>query len=80
MVNKTNNKIVREIDKLNENEILAVSEYISQILSTRNVPLQNEIHFNDDLIASLSNKRENLRARQVIEWERIRRRNAPRAA
>jgi hypothetical protein len=80
MVNKTNNKIVREIDKLNENEILAVSEYISQILSTRNVPLQNETQFYDDLIASLSNKRENLRARQVIEWERTRRRNAPRAA
>ena len=80
MVNKTNNKIVREIDKLNENETLAVIEYISQILSTRNVPIQTETQFNDDLISSLCDKRENRRARQVLEWERARRRNVPRAA
>ena len=80
MVNQTNNKIAREINKLNENETLAVIEYISQLLSTRNVPIQTENQNNDDLIASLSQKRENQRAQQVLEWERTRRRNVPRAA
>jgi hypothetical protein len=80
MVNQTNNKIVREIDKLNENETLAVTEYISQLLSKRLPIPMSETHTNDDLIASLSDRRENQRARQVVEWERIRRRNVPRAA
>ena len=80
MVNQTNNKIVRDLNKLNENETLAVIEYISQLLSTRSVPIQTENQSNDDLIASLSNKRENRRAQQVLEWERVRRRNVPKAA
>ena len=79
MVTKTNSNIVRDIDKLSDNEILAVSEYISQLLSRR-LPIPTEHQFNDDLIASLSDKRENQRARQVVEWERIRRKNVPRAA
>ena len=86
MVNKINSKIVRDIDKLNENETLAVHEYISQLLSRRHsVPTTTtatsaENQFNDDLIASLSDRRENRRAQQVVEWERTRRRNVPRAA
>lgn len=79
MVTKTNDKIVREIDKLNESETLAVVEYISQILSRR-IAKQSENQPNDDLIASLSDTRENRRARQVVEWERVRRRNFPKAA
>lgn len=79
MVNPTNNKIVREIDKLNENETKAVIEYISQILSKR-FPNSTETPMSDDLIASLSDQRENQRARQVVEWERTRRRNIPKAA
>lgn len=79
MVTKTNDKIVREIDKLNESETLAVVEYISQILSRR-IAKQSENQLNDDLIASLSDTRENRRARQVVEWERARRRNFPKAA
>ena len=79
MVNQINNKIVRDIDTLNENEALAVTEYISQLLSKR-LPIPTENQFNDDLIATLSDKRENQRARQVVEWERIRRRSVPRAA
>lgn len=79
MVNQTN-KIVREIDKLSENETLAVLEYISQLL-TRRYPIQtNDSTSADDLILSLSERRENARARQVVEWEKTRRRNAPRAA
>jgi hypothetical protein len=79
MVKQTNNNIAREFDKLSDSELLAVTEYISQLLSRR-LPIPTENQFNDDLIASLSDRRENQRARQVVEWERIRRRNVPRAA
>ena len=83
MVSETNTKLVGEIDKLNENEILAVTEYVSQLLSRRfpiptNNPVENQ--FGDDLIATLSDQRENVRARQVVEWERIRRRSLAKAA
>lgn len=77
MVKQTNSKIVREIDKLNEHETLAVLDYISELLTNRQLPIPTaaETQFNDDLIASLSEKRENRCARQVIEWEKVRRRN-----
>jgi hypothetical protein len=83
MVSETNTKLVREIDKLNENEILAVTEYVSQLLSSRfPIPTSNsaENQLGDDLIATLSAERENVRARQVVEWERIRRRSLAKAA
>lgn len=79
MVNKTNNKIVREIDTKNTNEALVAADYISQLLS-KPLPIPTENQLNDDLIAFLSNKRENRRARQVMEWETVRRRNVQRAA
>ena len=79
MVNKTNQNIASEIDKLNENETLAVVNYISQLLSKR-LSKSKENYSNDDLIVSLSDAYENKRARQVMEWEKIRRQNAQRAA
>lgn len=79
MVTKANNSVVRDIDKLNDSEILAVSEYISQLLS-KPLPVSTENQFNDDLITALAEKRENQRARQVLEWEYVRRKNIPRAA
>lgn len=79
MVTKANNNVVRDIDKLNDSEILAVSEYISQLLS-KPLPISTENQFNDDLIAALAERRENQRARQVLEWEYVRRKNIPRAA
>lgn len=79
MVNQTNNKIVREIDKLNEHESLAVVNYISQLLSNR-ISKQRENLSNDALIISLANAYENKRARQVVEWEKVRRQNTQRAA
>jgi hypothetical protein len=82
MVKQTNSNIVREIDKLDDSETVAVLDYISNILSTRNVPIQTETQpaTGDDLITSLSNQRENIRARQVVEWEKVRRRSFPKAA
>lgn len=79
MVNRTSPIIKSEIEKLNEKETLAVVNYISQIISNR-LSKQSEPQPNDDLIVSLSERRENQRARQVFEWEKIRRHHNHRAA
>lgn len=75
----SNQQIASEIDKLTEKETAAVAGYISQILSARPIK-QSDAQSNDDLIVFLSDKRENQRARQVFEWERVRRQNAQRNA
>lgn len=78
MVKRKNKNIADEITKLNENETLAVANYISDLVSTR-LPKSKENNLNDDLIVSLSDAYENKRARQVFEWERVRRQNHQRA-
>ena len=78
MVNILNKKTVGEFDKLNENETLAVLNYISELLSAR-LPKPKDNPVNDDLIVSLQDAYENKRARQVFEWERVRRQNYKRA-
>ncbi len=77
MLKQTNQNIASQIDKLNEKETSAVAGYISQLLSTRNSKTKENFS-NDDLIVSLSDAYENKRARQVFEWEKIRRQNAQR--
>lgn len=79
MNNQPNKNIARETDKLNENETQAVVGYISQLLSKR-ISKQKENLRDDDLIGTLADAYENKRARQVVEWERMRRQNAQRAA
>jgi hypothetical protein len=79
MVKQTSQTIASQIDKLNENETTAVAGYISRLLSTR-ISKQKENFPNDDLIVSLADAYENQRARQVFEWEKIRRQNAQRNA
>ncbi len=79
MVNPINKNAVNEIDKLNENETLAVLDYISKLLSAR-LPKTKDNTVNDELIVSLQDTYENKRARQVFEWERVRRQNYKRAA
>jgi len=79
MVKQAEQNIAGEINKLNENETLAVVNYISQLLSTR-ISKQTENSTNDDFIVSLSDAYENKRARQVFEWEKVRRQNVQRAA
>lgn len=74
MSKRTGNKIIHEIDKLNENEALAVFDYIANILSAR-MPKPTKNPINDELIAFLSEAKENKRARQVVEWEKVRRRS-----
>lgn len=80
MIKKSKQNIVSEIDKLNETETLAVVNYISRLLSTRINSKQKENFISDDLIVSLSDAPENRRARQVFEWEKVRRQNTQRAA
>lgn len=79
MVKRTSPNIKSEIEKLNEKEIIAVVKYISQLLSSR-ISQKPDAPPNDDLIISLSAKHENRRARQVFEWEKVRRQNAQRTA
>ena len=79
MVKQSNQTIASQLDNLNEKETAAVAGYISQLLSAR-LHKQSDSQPNDDLIVFLSNKRENRRARQVVEWERARRQNAQRTA
>lgn len=78
MVNTINKNTVNEIDKLNESETLAVLNYISELLSAR-LPKNKDNYINDELIVSLQDTYENKRARQVFEWERVRRQNQKRA-
>ena len=78
MVNRINTNLVPEIDKLNDNDSQAVLSYISELLSSRNSQfIDNPINY--DLILSLSDAYENQRARQVTEWEKLRRQNVRRA-
>jgi hypothetical protein len=77
MVKNNQDKIVREINKLNENESVAVIDYIAEILSAR-MPKPKKNPINDELILTLADAKENKRARQVVEWERVRRNNTQR--
>ncbi len=77
MVKQTHQNIAGEIDKLNDHEAIAVINYISQLLSNR-ISKSKEPKSSDDLILSLSDAYENRRARQVVEWEKVRRQNAQR--
>ncbi len=80
MVKQNEHNIVGEIDKLNEPETLAVVNYISQLLSKRLAKQQENSINNDDVIVSLADTYENRRARQVFEWEKVRRQNIQRSA
>ena len=73
MVKRTKQIVANETTKLNERE--TSQKPISTLLSK-----QNSKQLNDDLIVSLSNAYENRRARQVFEWEKLRRQSLQRAA
>lgn len=76
MVKRTSPNNKSEID--NKTEISNNVNYISQLLSNH-YSKQFDAQSNDDLILALSDKHENRRARQVFEWEKIRRQNAQQA-
>lgn len=68
MVKRTKQIVANKTTKLNEkeNSIKPISTLFSK---------QNPKQLNDDLIISLSEAYENRRARQVFEWESLRRRS-----
>lgn len=78
MVNRIYNSAA-EIDALTEDDKLAVLNYESQLLSSRKFH-SKEKPPKDDLIVALSDAYENKRARQVTEWERMRRQNVAQTA
>ncbi len=79
MVSPIERNVTSELDKLNDNDTLAVLSYISELLSSRRTQSKDSAP-NDDLIVSLSDAYENKLARQVNEWERLRRQNVHRSA
>ena len=79
MVSRNNKTIAAKINNSNEQENPRKSGNISERLPTRNSKTSENL-MSDDLIVSLSDAYENKRARQVFEWERVRRQNFQRAA
>ncbi len=77
MVKQSKQNIEREINKLDENETIQVVSYISYLLSAR-ISKKSDHLTNDDVIVSLVDAYENKRARQVFEWEKVRRQNTQR--
>jgi len=73
MVDQNNTNAVNEIDSLNEKDPAAASAYRPETRRPRKS--RSKDNLNDDLILSLSDAYENKRARQVTEWERMRRQN-----
>jgi len=74
MANRITTKTDPELDKLTRQDAAEAISYISETLSSNRSRTKDSPRF-DDLIVSLSNAHENLRARQVTEWELMRRQN-----
>jgi hypothetical protein len=76
MVNRIDQKTNSENNNPAGHETAAAINYFSENLTSRQLHNQETPRF-DDLIVSLANTHENRRARQVVEWERMRRQNFP---
>lgn len=66
-------RLALKLDSLNENEAQEVLDYISIMESMRRAKVSSSI-WEDEVVNALADSRENKRARQVYEWETIRRR------
>jgi hypothetical protein len=66
MANRTERRNTIELDKLTRQDAATAFRYLSS--PTLNLQVSNNF---DDLVISLAGARENRRARQVNEWERI---------
>jgi hypothetical protein len=64
-------RLAFKIETLTDSEVSEVLEYISMIEAMRRP--QNTL-IDDDLVNFLAEAPENQRARQVLEWDRVRRR------
>lgn len=72
-------KLLFKLDHLSETEVQEVLDYVSIMEAMKRERAQPEI-LEDELLALLSSARENRRARQVFEWEAVRRRSDARAS
>ena len=79
MVKRTHKNTPAEINDLNEKETLAISKHISEPPANSRSQ-KGENSKTDDLIGLLSDAYENKRARQVFEWETVRRKSFQKAA
>jgi hypothetical protein len=66
-------RLAFKIETLTDSEVTEVLEYISIMESMRRRSNVSEL-FEDDLINFLAEATENQRARQVFEWDKVRRR------
>jgi len=65
-------RLLSRLDSLNDKEVKEVLDFVSRIETKRYESAQREL-FDDDLLVTLSSAVENRRARQVFEWESVRR-------
>ncbi len=70
-------KLLTKLNNLSETEIGELLNFISTIEKGRHV---NSEVSEDELLTMLSSARENRRARQVFEWESVRRRAEAKAS
>ena len=68
-----------KLDVLNDSEVREVLDYISIMETMRRAAMTSGV-WEDDLISSLADARENRRAQQAYEWESVRRRAERRAS
>jgi hypothetical protein len=84
-------KLLFKLDHLTDSEVEEVLEYVSIMEAMKHERRQDDVLsdqrpdglqdlLDDDLLASLSAALENRRARQVFEWEAVRRRAEVRAS
>ena len=72
-------RLALKLDSLNDSEVKEVLEYISIMESMRRARSLPGV-WEDELVALLADAPENRRARQVFEWEAVRRRADRQAA
>jgi hypothetical protein len=72
-------KLSFKIDHLSDSEVREVLDYVSIMEAMKRERAQPEL-LEDELLTLLSAARENRRARQVFEWESVRRRADARAS
>lgn len=72
-------RLFSKLNHLSDSEIEEVLDFISRVETKRHERAQREVS-DDDLLTTLSSARENCRARQVFEWESVRRKAEARAA
>lgn len=72
-------RLALKLDSLNDSEVNEVLDYISIMESMRRATITPGL-WEDELVALLADAQENRRARQVFEWETVRRKADRRAA